>query len=130
MVNPHGYPPLLAWAQRYVAALHTPPREDHMTVITCSSTTALMVGVPCTNMSDICGICTQYTHTSHPPQGVLALLVEPGGCLLTEAFTYPNVLESNCLPRSVRPIAVDMDQHGLCPVHLDKVPSCVLYLER
>ena len=42
-MHPQGYPPLLAWARDHITRLHAPPRADTTTIVTCSSTTALMV---------------------------------------------------------------------------------------
>lgn len=58
-------------------------------------------------------------------QGLFALLLPPGGSLLMEAYTYPNVLESNCLPRSVNAVPIDMDAEGINPTHLEEVRVCL-----
>ena len=63
-------------------------------------------------------------------QGLLALLVPPGGNLLVESFTYPNILESNCLPRSVNAVPINMDAKGLDPNHLDAVSNTVAWKQR
>lgn len=89
-------PALQEWAAAHVRELHSPPLAGAETVV---------VG-----------------GASHGLDLISRLLLERGDCIVTEALTYPQVLDCMAVPQGLDVLPVDMDKHGMRPDALEQVP--------
>lgn len=89
-----GSPQLLRFVTEHVEMVHSPPYRDWRVSLTCSTTSAVDI--------------------------VLRMLCDPGISILLEAFTYPGTIET-AKKLNLKPIAVRMDDAGLCPDNLRSI---------
>mmetsp|Transcript_1187 Transcript_1187/g.3548 ORF Transcript_1187/g.3548 Transcript_1187/m.3548 type:complete len:556 (-) Transcript_1187:3167-4834(-) len=89
-----GYEPLRQWAEGMVQDLHSPP-SPHDVIIT--------------------------TGSNHAVDLTLALLLDRGGALLVEEYTYPHMLEGVVESKGYSPVSVPMDGDGYIPAALRQV---------
>lgn len=96
MVPGHGLPALQEWAAAHVRKLHSPPLVGAETVL---------VG-----------------GASHGLDLISRLLLERGDCIVTEALTYPQILDCLAVPQGFDAVPIDMDEHGMRSDALEQVP--------
>lgn len=113
-----GHPDLVAWIERHVEAVHSPPctwvEEETWKVVDSESS-----GREKTEAEQHRHRVLVTNGANHALELITTLFLDRDDVIVMEEYTYPVITESICGPKGICALPIAMDEHGMIPEELE-----------